>query len=348
MNTIQLKHKLIQRISRIEDPDFLSAIMTILNFKKMARRKYKYEFKETNSYPIVEVKDVMNQPEYLCKYYSINERNVSAVIARKIFVSTPDLLNDLFDSLYLNIKADTSQIDQYSDFANAFKDTFDEVRFKESEEYREEFRINLFYYWNANTGILSMTEESTNDLMWAHYTDNEGFLLQFDYELFPDNFGKPVPISYLEPYEFSEYQVSNLFHELYVNSLLKKNIWVYENEYRFIVLPKNDQPFLTSGRFSNEAFDEHLKESRLQTYPKESVKKIILGFNFFKKIISDENKINFGKPGGLLKKTLYDFAHKENIDMQMLKMDTKKMVFTPVDFELKPIIGLEYEIIWKD
>ena len=33
MNTIQLKQDIIQRISRIEDMDFLYAIKTILDFK---------------------------------------------------------------------------------------------------------------------------------------------------------------------------------------------------------------------------------------------------------------------------------------------------------------------------
>ena len=34
MNTIQLKQELIQRISRIEDIDFLNAIKTILDYNK--------------------------------------------------------------------------------------------------------------------------------------------------------------------------------------------------------------------------------------------------------------------------------------------------------------------------
>ena len=34
MNTIQLKQELIQRISRIEDIDFLNAIKTILDYRK--------------------------------------------------------------------------------------------------------------------------------------------------------------------------------------------------------------------------------------------------------------------------------------------------------------------------
>ncbi|HEY3370826.1 MAG TPA: hypothetical protein VGK10_08265 [Prolixibacteraceae bacterium] len=33
MNTIQLKQELIQKISRIEDTDFLNAIKTILDYK---------------------------------------------------------------------------------------------------------------------------------------------------------------------------------------------------------------------------------------------------------------------------------------------------------------------------
>ena len=36
MNTIELKQELIQRISSIEDIDFLNALKTILDYKKSA------------------------------------------------------------------------------------------------------------------------------------------------------------------------------------------------------------------------------------------------------------------------------------------------------------------------
>lgn len=155
----------------------------------------------------------------------------------------------------------------------------------------------------------------------------------------------PLPISYLTIEEFSEYVYSDKpFFQLYVNSLLKKREWKYEYEYRFLVHPRVYKTFLTTGRFSNEDHFGYPKESRLQSYPKECVQKIILGFNFFKSLYTADNKVDFGKPDGLLKKTLIDFANKENIDLEILLINPKKMILVPKSFQMKKVDELIFEI----
>lgn len=233
----------------------------------MTDKKYSYRLKIKNSYPFVEVKGLeRNRPEFLCKYYSISERNVSAAISRKIFVSSPDLLNDLFDTLFIKIEVDKSHINIYRALMGNVDLEIDEGKFNNSQQYRESLRNSLCAIWTSKTGILCTTDDPVNDLMWSHYTNNEEFLIQFDYNQFPINFGEPIPINYLTNEEFSEYKYPNTFLQLYVNSLLKKHEWKYENEYQFLVHPKDDKTFLTTGRFSNEDHIEYPKESRLQTY----------------------------------------------------------------------------------
>lgn len=314
----------------------------------MRRASYKYELVLSKPYPTIHFDTIKDSnPEFLCKYYSFIERNVSAVIAHKIFVSSPDQLNDLFDTLFLRIEVQPSQIEFYKAFVENVGLPFDTDSFINSDQYRLKLRNTLFAIWNSNVGILSATDDALNDLMWTHYTNNEGFLVQFDYSKFPDNFGAPIPVSYLSNEEFQQTTSKNLSEQLFINTLLKKEIWKYENEYRFLVFPKQVNYFQTTGRFSNEDQQEYKKESRLQDYLPECVKKITLGFNFFKSLIISNTRIDFGMPGGLLRKNLLDWALQKEIKIELISIDYKKMLLVPGNFNLKRISELEYNIEYE-
>ena len=311
----------------------------------MRRARYKYELVLSRPYPTIRFDtDKYSNPEHLYKYYSLNERNVSAVIAHQVFVSSPDLLNDLFDTLFLRIDVHPTQIEIYKALVENVGLQLDTNQFINSNEYRIKLRNTLFAIWNSSVGILSTTDDSLNDLMWAHYTNNEGFLVQFDYSKFPDNFGVPIPVSYLSNEEFQQTNSENLSEELFINALLKKEIWRYENEYRFLVFPKQENYFLTTGIFSNVNYQELKKESRLQDYHPECVIKVMLGFNFFKSLMISNTRIDFRKPNGLLRKSLLDWALQKEIKIELISIDYKKMLLVPRNFNLKRISELEFEI----
>lgn len=311
----------------------------------MRKAKYKYDLDFSNRFPIIRFKtDKDNRPEHLCKYYSLNERNVSAVIAHQIYVSSADQLNDLLDTLFLRIDVQPSQVEIYKALLEKVGLPLNLNQFINSHAYRITLRNTLFAIWNSRVGILSTTDDSLNDLMWTHYTNNEGFLVQFDYSKFPDNFGAPIPVSYLTLEEFQQTNSKNLFEELYINALLKKEIWRYENEYRFLVFPKQENCFLTTGRFSNENPQDSIKENRLQEYPSKAVIKIILGFNFFKSLMTSNSRIDFRKPNGLLRKSLLDWVFQEKIKTELISVDFKKMILVPRNFSLKRISALDYEV----
>ena len=218
----------------------------------MRKTKYKYKLNNSGRFPMIEFDSIKEEePEFICKYYSMNERNVSALLSNRLFVSSPDQLNDIFDTLFLRIEVHPSQFEIYKSLTESVGLKIDKEQFINSLQYRIMFRNTLFAIWNSSIGIFSTTDDPLNDLMWAHYTENEGFLVQFDYKRFPDNFGKPIPISYLNNEEFQTTKSNNLFEELFINALLKKKIWNYENEYRFLVSPIKLNYFLTTGRFSN-------------------------------------------------------------------------------------------------
>lgn len=310
----------------------------------MRKRRYKYHIDHESEHLQIKQNSDFNLPNYLYKYYSLNEKNVGAVISRKIYVSSPHQLNDLFDSLFLRINYNVSKKEEYKFFVEAVGLEFDNHQFENSEEYRKKLRNTFFAVWNSVTGIISTTDNSLNDLMWAHYTNNEGFVIELDYKKFPKNFGSPVPISYLHNNEFSEKNNYNLLEELFNNTLSKKHIWHYENEYRLIVSSKTHSHFLTDGPFSNVEYQEYEKDNRLQEYPAECVNKIILGFNFFKPLIIGYDKYDFNKPEGLIRKALIDWSMKNNIELEIIIIDHSQMQLKSSKFQLIMKNELEFEL----
>lgn len=313
----------------------------------MRKRRYKYDIDYKRGRPQIKQGSDFYLPNYLYKYYSLNEKNVDAVISRKIYVSSPHQLNDLFDSLFLRINYSVSKKEEYKSVVEAVGLEFDNHLFENSEEYREKLRNTLFAVWDSATGIISTTDNSLNDLMWAHYTNNEGFVIQLDYKKFPENFGSPIPISYLYNKEFSEKNNYNPLEELFNNTLSKKHIWQYENEYRLIVFSKTHNYFLTDGPFSNVKHQEYEKDSRLQEYPAECVNKIILGFNFFKPLMIGNKKYDFNKPEGLIRKTLIDWSMKNNIELEIIIIDHRQMQLKSSKFQLIMKNELEFELKYE-
>lgn len=311
----------------------------------MRNRVYQYRLGQSNQYPKIEFdSDEWTIPSFVCKYYSINERNIAALLGQKLFVSSPDQLNDLFDTLFLRIGVDPTHASIYKDLIENVGLEFNTTEFKTSTSYREKLRNTLFAIWNSKIGILSTTDKPFDDLMWAHYTNNEGFQVQFDHTFFPENFGKPIPVSYLRNDEFAQTNYDNIALELFINSLLKKELWRYESEFRFIVFPRSENTFYTGGRFSNEYYSDYTKESRLQRYPIECIRKVLLGFNFFRDLLISNTEISFGRPGGLLKKDLIDFLYQNKIDVELLSIDHHRMELVPRKFELAKETELEYKI----
>ena len=144
---------------------------------------------------------------------------------------------------------------------------------------------------NKYIGILSLSEEKNNNLMWSHYTGNhEGFVLEFDSS--NNFFHQPInnDIGELRKviYE-SEKPVFNSMKN--VNSdfvfYIKWKEWQYENEWRLILpLINAEKPILINA-----------KEIYLFKIPPECITGIIIGsrspFNLkedIKKLIKTDNR----------------------------------------------------------
>lgn len=276
---------------------------SIVNSEKNIYKYRGWTYKLENNKHVVECD--FKKPDTLFKYYANNFFSRNAVINNYLFCSHPYHLNDSMDCN-----------NQLWDFSNLTKNIFDKfcdyylesiflgerVSFEVDKANNFEF-INTTF-WNIatdKTGIISLSENSLDTLMWSHYSTDKGFMIEFNRENL-EHFDKQLnpevknqvlmPIQYLKELEMIDF-VSNNFSTpdipfMYILNI-KKDDWIYEKEWRLvcysegygipnkIMIPTND----FAGKFE-----------RKYSYEKESVKSITLGKYFF----NGSNLIDFKQP----------------------------------------------------
>lgn len=136
------------------------------------------------------------------------------------------------------------------------------------------FRTVLY----GRIGIYSMTEKSSNLLMWSYYTSHKGFCIEFDYNKFPFKFHGPFQINYSENFVPISIKNGGNICMLY-QAILKAIDWEHEQEWR--ILPEREGTKPMELRALDALKD--LSEVTNRNFPitKESIVKIILGNQFF-------------------------------------------------------------------
>jgi hypothetical protein len=301
---------------------------------------------------IPKIKITQEIPKTLSKYYALNNNNINAFLNRQFYVSQPENLNDLFDSFIelidiSNIKFETWKVLLKNDTEEEQQNL---ASFQNNKtEFLNGIRNALYLLWHSNFGILCMTNNKYNDLMWAHYTNNSGFLIEFDITKFNNNiFTGPYPINYLPKLETIDFNKSDKNLAFMVVGLMKKEIWKYENEYRFFCRPdiKNNLKFTGNLTNTDKGFD---LQDRLISYPSESIKKVILAFNFFKgeKIKYQEENIQEVSLIGndcTLKMCLLNNIISEKIIVELCEIDKKDFSYKSVPIEIVHKEGTTYKI----
>jgi len=316
----------------------LDRIVKNINMYKVNNWEYKISY-SANKMPILKItqdKEIPS-PKTLSKYYSLNKNNVQAFVNSQFYVSHPEKLNDIFDfnlSLidftkykFSDIEALLPDEEEKKEALNGFQNN--------AVEYLEKLKNTFYGLWISVFGILCMTEDKFNDLMWAHYTNNSGFLLEFNHDEFKkDIFVGPYPINYIPLLESLDFSVLEMTLGFFIVSLIKKSVWKYENEFRYFCLPDIKTNFKVDGRFSNSQFDFDLQE-RLISYPAGALKKVILGFNFFSNDIKEtigphEYLLDFKDENALLKTQILDKIINDKLAVDIC-------IFDKTDFSLKSI-----------
>ena len=199
----------------------------------------------------------MNYPSTLYKYRSwSNQYHKSILTDNKVYLSAPIDFNDPFDCRiptdYLSLDSDAKKEEfvdkmiekhiveiyqrgltpeeQKKNMLNRMKDI------KKFQKEQEELEFGL---QDDRFGILSLSANWDNVLMWSHYGDfHQGFCVGFHEEKMRNSglFGKGGPVMYRDNFPVLSSQVdlpqAKRMENWFIQSLTKATGWEYEQEYR--------------------------------------------------------------------------------------------------------------------
>ena len=230
-------------------------------------------------------------PETLFKLYDLNDFSVDALLKGYIYGSHPSQLNDYFDCHKMMLGFDDALIRNF--LINGGIDDFEDMILYKPDKAKKIAEVNFREILYKKIGIISLTEDSSNLLMWSYYTNHKGFQVEYDFSKFPFRKQGPFPINYCKKLEKIELSPSTLALGVLMQTNLKHGGWDHEREWRILGEKEN----MISPNFTNE--DNSGCEDRKFRYNTLSViKSIQLGIRFFE--TSEISPIN----GSTLKITL--------------------------------------------
>ena len=122
-------------------------------------------------------------PNTLYKYYGFNDNLNKKRLLGEIYFCCPNRFNDVFDArheIFNNIKKVESdpkiktKLEEIG-YTNSHE-IIEKLKSKESEKYKMEVRNKQI----DNVGISCFTNTPLSILMWAYYTNNEGYCIEYD------------------------------------------------------------------------------------------------------------------------------------------------------------------------
>lgn len=241
-----------------------------------------------------------NIPPRVFKFYPLNEYSIDAFLNHYLFLSHPFHLNDLMDTsgyaidmrgmtseLYKKLKAQI--INQAPLIVNGVD--FCKLDF-EKDKNCEILRRAISDSYFCFGGIVSLSSKDRfNELMWSHYTNETGFMVEFDtvallksielnklnsrfktLDIRPINY-KPNPVS-VSCVQHPDIEYINI-----TNATQKKDDWMYENEWRIIA---TSYTFLGLPKSLTLQSEEYLDVTKRRLYyDPSSIRRIFLGKKFF-------------------------------------------------------------------
>ncbi|MDR3704583.1 MAG: DUF2971 domain-containing protein [Paludibacteraceae bacterium] len=187
----------------------------------------------------------------------------------------------------------------YKDNATTFYKLNLDINYqKEKQTGFEQIKALFFRKISEKSGIISLTTNPLNTLMWAHYATEKGFAIELDWPKMKSNLNKGknnhiqdyvfFPVQYvsdLKPIDSFQKNFNSQDVPFLYSTAVKRKDWEYENEWRLITFSDGYAPNDVRGiRFSNNNIERKIH------YPLDAIKSITLGKNFFSNVkrIDDE------------------------------------------------------------
>lgn len=233
-----------------------------------------------------QIKPKLDPPDTLFKYYFLNENSVSSIVNGTIHLSHSCLLNDIMDGNF----ALTSDFYSFYENRSALKEIYPKYI-----DFFQNFIPELYSKVVNDLGIFSMCETFDNDLLWSHYTSEQGFCIEFKTDLLFNSLAYEnkflIPVSYdLNKIEFDKYIYEEKLGNVeawipFLHSMVsKESCWNYEKEWRILIGKNYNSPFSDKMNLINSDLRkqdyENLVNRNIQ-YNLESVDKIIFATCFF-------------------------------------------------------------------
>ena len=219
-------------------------------------------------------------PQTFFKYFTLNEYSVDALINMYIYATHPNQLNDLSDC-----HKDVIKINDYNSAKFVLGPWFEEVRRKSDDKAFFDFVNNAFKtIMGGKLGVFSLTSSYTNEVMWAHYAQNNGFCIELDVNEFYFKTWGPYPINYVDRLPSYDSKDISIHVPLLIQSLVKRKSWSYEEEWRLLVHhPKgNDmERYNEYGELDKNIVLPNLHNRKFK-YPISALKSVRLAPHFFK------------------------------------------------------------------
>lgn len=174
-------------------------------------------------------------PRYLYKYSAANSNTESIFTNKQVWFSIPTKFNDPFDC---HLSEAPHSLQEAHKFREHILEDRPDREFLTSQpisiDRLEAALENAKRLKMSQLGILCLSKNYDNILMWSHYADyHKGLVIEFDLEKDLDFFVTPIDIKYVESYEPTNYFVDQ---QEAINKIIstKSSHWSYENEVRIL------------------------------------------------------------------------------------------------------------------
>jgi hypothetical protein len=265
--------------------------------QKFTYKNFTYELDEKFNHKVTTEPET-KVPEVFYKYYGANENSFSALQDLKFYCTHPYSFNDSVDSSELLLDFEDLTIERFKDFHERILPVDELKKYDLDKLFEEDKKVNFYKfrnfaynYFSRNIGLISLTTMPFNILMWSHYTNESGFVLEFETENLLQDISlqnKDItnyclrPVQYVDKLEFI-----NMFSKqfktpdiplLYATTIKRKE-WEYEQEWRLSIYKQNmgiPLSILYPGYSDYKG-----QNDRFFHYSKNTIQSISVGKHFF-------------------------------------------------------------------
>ena len=236
-------------------------------------------------------KEFKPKPDTFFKYYALTDYSVDALTNMYVYASHPAQLNDPFDC---DLKL--AKIEDEDNAKTLLQPIYEEVErlFDDNRQALFEFSTDCFSTLVfRKQGVLSLTDSCENMRMWALYTENTGFCVEWDINQFRFAKKGPFPIHYVDAKDIRE--LSSKEFDVRTMALIQTNVkqdcWDDENEWRLLIQSPEGFDMKTFGKHAEE-LNQFCDHDRKFKYSIHALKSITLGMHFFKDICERQQVIS--------------------------------------------------------